>query len=212
MSGLLRCILGGDALNPGSALGLGRRPGVAPAGELLFFVSPKKPNEKKGDPTVCDPSLRYGHPAVLSSAGVSLELAALRQSRALIRLNLRSSAQTEGVRRKNNTNSRRSQVRAMARTCFGIRFFACPVLAGLSSAGGDGLKILDVRRRRSRQVSKISVSSEQRKLPVAQRRDPDCGSPFFWVLFFGEAKNKCLARRGETRLLTSIEANWALTC
>ena len=25
------------------------------------------------------------------------------------------------------------------------------------------------------------------------------GSPFFWVLFFGEAKNKYLARRGETR-------------
>jgi|GEM_PF-2232841 len=25
------------------------------------------------------------------------------------------------------------------------------------------------------------------------------GSPFFWVLFFGEAKTKCLARRGETR-------------
>ncbi|HEY3047175.1 MAG TPA: hypothetical protein VGJ72_06895, partial [Polaromonas sp.] len=34
-----------------------------------------KPNEKKGDPAVCDPSLRYGHPAVLGSAGVSLELA-----------------------------------------------------------------------------------------------------------------------------------------
>ena len=29
---------------------------------------------------------------------------------------------------------------------------------------------------------------EQRRLPVAKRRDPDCGSPFFWVLFFGEAK------------------------
>ena len=26
------------------------KPGVAPAGELLFFASPKKPNEKKGDP------------------------------------------------------------------------------------------------------------------------------------------------------------------
>ena len=25
-------------------------PGLAPAGELLFFASPKKPNEKKGDP------------------------------------------------------------------------------------------------------------------------------------------------------------------
>ena len=48
------------------------KPGLAPAGELLFFVSPKKPNEKKGDPTVCDPSLRYGQPAVLGPAGVSL--------------------------------------------------------------------------------------------------------------------------------------------
>ena len=27
----------------------------------------------------------------------------------------------------------------------------------------------------------------------------DWGSPFFWVLFFGEAKNKYLARRGESR-------------
>ena len=51
---------------------------------------------KKGDPTVCVPSLRYGQPAVLSPAGVPLELAALRQSRSLIRLDLRSSAHTEG--------------------------------------------------------------------------------------------------------------------
>ena len=61
------------------------------------------------------------------------------------------------------------------------------------------IKISDVRRLRSRQVSEISVRSEQRKLPGAQRRDPDCGSPFFWVLFFGEAKNKCLACRGDSR-------------
>ena len=33
----------------------------------------------------------------------------------------------------------------------------------------------------------------QRRLPEAQRRDPDCGSPFLWVLSFGEAKVKCLA-------------------
>ncbi|ABE46366.1 hypothetical protein Bpro_4480 [Polaromonas sp. JS666] len=80
------------------------RPGVAPAGELLFFVSPKKSNEKKGDPAVCDPSLRYGHPAVLSPTRVSLELASLRQSRALIRLDFRSSAHTEGVG-ETHTNS-----------------------------------------------------------------------------------------------------------
>ena len=70
---------------------------VAAAGDLLFFVSPKKPKEKKGDPTVCVPPLRYGQPAVLSPAGVELELASLKQSLALFRLDLRSSAQTEGV-------------------------------------------------------------------------------------------------------------------
>src|SRR5688572_7484396 len=31
------------------------RPGLAPAGDLLFFASPKKRRQKKGDPTVCDP-------------------------------------------------------------------------------------------------------------------------------------------------------------
>ena len=69
-----------------------------------------------------------------------------------------------------------------------MRIRAPPVLAGLRSAGADGLKILDVRRLRSRQVSKISVCSEHRKVPVAKRRDPDCGSPFFSLGFFGEAK------------------------
>ncbi len=32
------------------------KPRLAPAGEVLFFVSPKKSTQKKGDPTVCDPS------------------------------------------------------------------------------------------------------------------------------------------------------------
>src|SRR5690606_25297229 len=50
----------------------------------------------KGRPPVCVPSLRYGQPAVLASSGVSLELASLKQSRALIRWPLRSSAHPEG--------------------------------------------------------------------------------------------------------------------
>src|SRR2546425_8023536 len=70
--------------------------GSRPGGYSLSFASPKESKQRKGDPAVCDPSLRYGHPAVLGPAGVSLELASLRQSRALIRLDLRSSAQTEG--------------------------------------------------------------------------------------------------------------------
>ena len=35
---------------------------VAAAGDLLFFASPKKPKEKKGDPGVCVPPLRCGQP------------------------------------------------------------------------------------------------------------------------------------------------------
>jgi hypothetical protein len=44
-------------------------------------------------------------------------------------------------------------------------------------------------------LSATPAFSGQRRLPEAQRRDPDCGSPFLWVLSFGEAKVKCLARR-----------------
>ena len=75
---------------------------VAAAGDLLFFVSPKKPKEKKGDPTVCVPPLRCGQPAVLSPAGVELELASLKQSLALFRLDFRSSAHTEGGEVRNS--------------------------------------------------------------------------------------------------------------
>ena len=34
--------------------------------------------------------------------------------------------------------------------------------------------------------------NEHRNVPVAKRRDSDCGSPFFWLLFFGEAKKSDL--------------------
>jgi hypothetical protein len=72
------------------------KPGLAPAGDLLFFASPKKPKEKKGDPMVWVPSLRYGQAAVRAASGVELKLAALRQSLALIRFRLCSSAQPDG--------------------------------------------------------------------------------------------------------------------
>ena len=38
------------------------------------------------------------------------------------------------------------------------------------------------------EFARTPVFLGQRRLPVAQRRDPDCGSPFFCLLFFGEAK------------------------
>ena len=54
------------------------------------------------------PALRYGQPAVLGSSGVSLELASLRQSRALIRWPLRSSAHTEGRGSQNSRTATRA--------------------------------------------------------------------------------------------------------
>ncbi len=73
--------------------------GVRPAAQWLSFASPKESHQRKGDPTRCVPSLRCGQPAVLGFGGVSLNsrrFASLKQTRALIRQNLRSSAHPEG--------------------------------------------------------------------------------------------------------------------
>ena len=56
------------------ALQLAYKPGLAPAGDLLFFASPKKPKEKKGDPMVWVPPLRCGQPPVLDKSGVRHKL------------------------------------------------------------------------------------------------------------------------------------------
>jgi len=55
--------------------GASGKPGLAPAGEALFFASPKKSTQKKGDPMVWVLPLRSRQPAVLDKSGVSLELA-----------------------------------------------------------------------------------------------------------------------------------------
>ncbi len=96
-----------------ASLRLGRsssKPGLAPAGEALFFASPKKSTQKKGDPMVWVPPLRYGQPAVLAESGVELELAALRQSLALIHFRLRSSAQPDGWRNETGCGEARTRI------------------------------------------------------------------------------------------------------
>ena len=62
------------------------------------FLSLRRKKVTKERATPLSASLRFatGQPAVLASSGVSLELASLRQSRALIRWPLRSSAHPEG--------------------------------------------------------------------------------------------------------------------
>ena len=50
------------------------KPGLAPAGEALFFASPKKSTQKKGDPMVWVLPLRFRQPAVLAKSGVMHKL------------------------------------------------------------------------------------------------------------------------------------------
>ncbi|MDI1340248.1 hypothetical protein [Polaromonas sp.] len=81
--------------------------GLPGGNSLSFCVAKKKVSKEKGDPMVWVPPLRYGQPAVLAESGVELELATLRQSLALIRFRLRSSAQPDGWGMKAGADSGR---------------------------------------------------------------------------------------------------------
>ena len=80
--------------------GLRAEAGSRPACESLSFASPKERNQRKGDPTVCVPcaSLRGNLwcSGLAGSRSNSLRFTSLRQSRALIRQTLRSSAHPQG--------------------------------------------------------------------------------------------------------------------
>ena len=108
------------------------RPGVAPAGDSLFFASPKKSKQKKGEPDAPIPSLRYGSLRCSVRAGC-YEPRCAQTSAPLIRPPLRysfwritawgSKPGQPGNQTSKLQNYQTPQVRAMARTC-GIEFSA----------------------------------------------------------------------------------------
>jgi len=127
-------------------------------------------------------------------------------------LALRSSAYTEGggVRGKKpkqqpNPSRTRHGVSLAPRICFGI-CFRSPKPVGL----GRGAQ---PKADQGERLSEPKASSSLTPLLASTAgclersgRTQTIGSPFFWVLFFGEAKTKCLARRGETRLARSASS------
>ena len=152
----------------------------SPGGESLSFASPKESNQRKGDPQ--SGSLRFASGNLRCSKSAEfLETSLLRSrqtSKNLFPLPpaLLSPART-GFEEKDKFKYRSAWLLPESMTP--------PVLAGLEKVGGDGLKNLDVRRQRSWLVSRFSGSFSFFKEP---RSGPDCGSPFFSLGFFGEAK------------------------
>ncbi len=98
----------------------GGKPGLAPAGDSLFFASPKKSKQKKGDPAVCDPAaVRRGNLRQTAIAGGPRKLATLKHARTCPGHRRVPQAHTEG------RGTQIQQVRAMARTC-GVGVFSSP--------------------------------------------------------------------------------------
>ena len=100
---------------------------VAPAGDSLSFASPKESKQRKGDPTVCVPALRFGQPAVLASSGVSLELAALRFAQTIASPDPLAAALLGAYRGDGAQNSRTANIHPG-------HCFARPHLAGASAS------------------------------------------------------------------------------
>ena len=154
-----------------------------PGCNSLFFASPKKSNQKKGDPQ--SGSLRFASGTLRCSKSAEfLETSRLCRRRTSKNFDplppaLLSPARTGGAPGKFGESPlpKGDEVESESESQ--------PVLAGLEKVEGDGLKNLDVRRLRSRLVSKFSGSFSFFKEP---RSGPDCGSPFLCLLSFGEAK------------------------
>ena len=184
-------------------------PGLAPAGEILFFASPKKSTQKKGDPTVCDP-LRCATGATCGarSGRGPHELAALRQHAALIRPALRSSAQTEGVRERNSRqptaknptaqktpapslrsawcSAKRAQIRPSAAKARVDIWGALIPSDSAEERSGQRIRARDCLSAAS--LSETPLGASTAGCPKRSAGTQAVGSPFFWLLFFGEAK------------------------
>ena len=188
-----------------------------------FFRVAERKEPKKGRPHCLRP-LRFasGQPAVLRFGRVSLELAALRQSRALIRQTLRSSAHPEGQRGQNSHSGHRCARPILAGAsatrcanwaerskgpCGCFAPFA-PLDAPRSAAGGVACVPKDTHaslssspqlfERSAPARSEFCGAPRSRAPQVAPARSAgvaDSGVAFSLVTFFWRRKRKLLARR-----------------
>jgi hypothetical protein len=168
-----------------------------PGGNSLFFVSPKKSEQKKSDPAVCDPpslTLRRATCGARSSRGRARTRLRLRQSPVLIRLDLRSSAHTEGGGVGIGSGFGFGYAIGL-RLGRALRVLASPYphLFPPPVGLGRGAQPKTDQGERLSERSEFEldpVFGEHRRLPVAQRRDPDHRVAFLFLRFLWRSKEK----------------------
>jgi hypothetical protein len=169
----------------------------SPGGESLFFASPKKSNQKKGDPQ--SGPLR-GSLKKLNEPE-NLETSLLRSRRTSRFFNPSppafSSPARTGLEEKDKC---KVACKRFALACSpNPNRFPQPVLAEPSSADGGGTSGQTCLRRS--RVVWTAAGIEQRRLPVAKRRDSDCGSPFLLLTLLLAKQKKSELPPGNPRQL-----------
>jgi len=146
----------------------------------FLLLRQKKVTKEKATLVSVTPALP-GQPAMLATGGSRANSpCGLKHARLLIRLPLCFSAQTQG---NPTSQAHKGAPWRVLVECV----FAPQRRVRRRVAQGRAEKEAQMSEPAGR-VSALPALAEQRSVPCAQRRDDVPGSPFFWVLCFGEAK------------------------
>ena len=196
-----------------------REPGLGPAADSLFFASPKKSKQKKGDPAVCDPcgaNLRRGVCGVRRGTRYALARCARTTTASQITKHAREGAhatpQTPRRRRSqkgvDSPTAQQPHGPLLRSAQIAQRGALAPARWGRAQRS-EAMARMDVgrvpfRMRRGAQGpadqgSRLSERSEferdpagreHRRLPAAKRRDAACRVAFSWLTFFWRGNRK----------------------
>ncbi len=164
--------------------GVRGRPGLAPAGEVLFFASPKKSTQKKCDPGVCDPvAAQRGNLRCSRQAGA----AQTRCAQTCASLDPPAAALLGTATRVVETKHQIQQGRGMVRPCgvrlLGVRVPLC-MCRGVETGPDQGLRMFEPVGR----VCADPGPVEHRRLPRRSRGHRHQGRLFFGDFLLAKQK------------------------